>query len=68
MTSEKTVTCRRHNHAHAAYVEAAIKLSATTSVRQAEDMLIREGVPRNVIARVLLIKGPYRARLNTKVE
>jgi hypothetical protein len=62
MTSKKVNACRRCNHVHAAYVEAAIRLTTLTSVRQAEDMLIREGVPREVIARVLLLKGPYRLK------
>lgn len=66
MTSEKVVTCRRRNHVHAAYVEAAIRVSALSSVRRAEDMLIREGVPRKVIARVLLQKGPYRIKYQTE--
>jgi len=71
MTSEDKATCRRHNHVHAAYVEAAIRLSALTNVRQAEDMLRREGIPMNVITRVLLQKGHHRIRsteLNTKAE
>jgi len=62
---------RRRNHVHAAYVEAAIRLVTLTSARQAEDMLRREGVPKDVIARVLLQKGPHRVNrveLNSKEE
>jgi len=62
MDTEQTITCRRRNHVHAAYVEAAIRLSTLTTPRQAENMLIREGVPKEVIARVLLQKGPHRIK------
>jgi hypothetical protein len=70
MTQENE-SCRRHNHVHAAYVEAAIRLVTLTSARQAEDMLKREGVPKSVIARVLLQKGPHRIKrveLDSKEE
>lgn len=62
MVEPKVITCRRSNHVYAAYVEAAIRLSSLTTLRQAENMLIREGVPMKVIARVLLSKGPYRVK------
>lgn len=63
MTAEKTTGCRRSNHVHAAYVEAAIRLSTLINARHAEDMLRREGVSMKVIVRVLLQKGPHRVKL-----
>ena len=46
--------CRRRNHVHAAYVNAALVI-AQYNLRQAENLLVREGVPREVIVRVLLV-------------
>lgn len=54
-------TCNRRNHVHAAYVSAAITIKNELGLRRAEEFLVREGVPRSVIARVLLTGGPYRA-------
>lgn len=62
MNSEVTFTCRRHNHVHAAYVNAALTVFEHVDLRHAEDMLQRAGVPAMVIARVLLTDGPHRAR------
>jgi len=70
MTQEND-PCRRRNHVQAAYVEAAIRLVTLTSLRRAEDMLRREGLPMAVIARVLLQKGPHRIKrgeLDSKEE
>jgi hypothetical protein len=53
-------TCRRNNQVHAAYVNAALVIKQF-DLRQAENMLIREGVRREVIARVLLIGNPTRS-------
>jgi hypothetical protein len=52
-------TCRRNNHVHAAYVNAALVIKQF-DLRQAENMLIREGLPREVIARALLFGNPTR--------
>jgi hypothetical protein len=52
-------TCRRSNQVHAAYVNAALIIKQF-DLRRAENMLIREGVPREVIARVILIGNPTR--------
>lgn len=52
-------TCRRRNHVYAAYVNAALVIR-TFDLRQAENLLLREGVPRKVIARVVLAGQPCR--------
>jgi hypothetical protein len=51
--------CRRRNNVHAAYVNAALVIKLF-DLRQAENLLLREGVPREVIARVLLVGQPTR--------
>lgn len=61
-TSLEQPVCNRRNHVHAAYVSAAIKIKDELGVRRAEEFLIREGVPRSVIARVLLTDGLCRVR------
>ena len=62
MNSEVTFSCRRHNHVHAAYVNAALTVFEHVDMRHAEDMLQRAGVPTAVISRVLLQEGAHRAR------
>ncbi len=52
--------CRRHNHVHAAYVNAAIRLVRHVGAHRVEAMLLSEGVPRSVIERVLLVDSPHR--------
>jgi len=52
--------CRRHNHVHAAYVNAAIRLMPCLGAQRVEAMLLCEGVPEDVIARVLLADSPHR--------
>lgn len=58
---------------HAAYVEAALVIKQF-NLRRAENMLLREGVPQAVIARVLLVGEPLRkatrqfGRNNSAVE
>jgi len=59
MVTDHPTICRRHNHVHAAYVNAALVIKQF-DLRQAENMLLREGVPRKVIARILLVGHPYR--------
>jgi len=58
MASE-SLTCRRRNHVHAAYVDAALVI-AQFDLRRAENLLLREGIPRKLIARVLLVGKPFR--------
>lgn len=55
-------TCRRRNLVQAAYVDAAITLCKNGVQRQAENFLVREGLPNNVVSRVVLEHGPFRAR------
>jgi len=57
---EQFVVCRRSNHVHAAYVNAA-SIIKQFDLRRAENLLLREGIPREVIARVLLVGHPTRA-------
>lgn len=52
--------CRRHNHVHAAYVNAAIRLIHHLGAKRVETMLLREGVSRDVITRVLFVDSPHR--------
>lgn len=60
--------CRRRNHVHAAYVNAAIRLVRHFAAHRVEAMLLSEGVPRDVIERVLLVDSPHRmAGLATSV-
>ena len=60
--------CRWHNHVHAAYVNAAIRLVRHVGAHRVEAMLLSEGVPRSVIDRVLLVDSPHRmAGLATSV-
>lgn len=53
------ITCRRRNHVHAAYVNAALVIKQFDA-RQAESLRLWEGVPRAVIERVLLGGQPLR--------
>jgi len=62
MSSDVTFTCRRHNHVHAAYVNAALTVFERVDLRHAEDMLQRAGVPTAVVERVLLQEGSRRTR------
>lgn len=60
MALDDQVCCRRHNHVHAAYVNAAIRLRRFLGAERVEAMLLHEGVPKDVIARVLLVDSPHR--------
>ena len=51
--------CRRRSHIHAAYINAALVV-AQYDLRRAENLLLREGIPREVIARVLLVGQRFR--------
>lgn len=64
MNSEAFGSCRRQNHVHAAYVNAASVIKQF-DLRRAENLLLREGVPREVIARVLLTGFPVRATVQS---
>lgn len=59
MSTRSTAGCRRHDHVRAAYVNAALVIKECDK-RRAENMLLRENVPRAVIARVLLTGQPVR--------
>jgi hypothetical protein len=59
MTPDELSNCRRTNHVHAAYVNAALVVKQY-DLRRAEQLLLREGVPRHVISRVLLVGQPCR--------
>jgi len=45
--------CRRRNWVGAAVVEAAIKIHVLLGRERAEAMMVREGIPGDVIARIL---------------
>lgn len=62
MEANHPTSCRRRNHVHAAYVNAALAIKQF-DLRRAENLLVREGVPRKVIGRILLADQPCR-RLN----
>ncbi len=54
MSTQPTHTsCRRHNHIHAAYVQAAIGIEERMGVDRAIAFLCSEGVSSDVISRVL---------------
>lgn len=59
MTADQPSICRRRNDVQAAYVNAALVIKQF-DLRQAENMLLREGVSHEVIARVLLTGQPLR--------
>lgn len=52
--------CRRRNRLQAAYVNAALTISQQVSVKRAEAILVEQGVPERVIARVLHLNGQLR--------
>jgi hypothetical protein len=52
MTSLNT-GCRRKNWVGAAVVEAAIKIHVLLGRERAKAMMVREGIPGDVIARIL---------------
>lgn len=49
--------CRRRNRLQAAYVNAALTISKVVSAQRAEAILVEQGVPERVIARVLYLNG-----------
>ena len=54
------LVCRRRNRLQAAYVDAALRISRLISVQRAEDILLEQGLPQRVIARVLYLNGLLR--------
>jgi hypothetical protein len=56
-------TCRRHNHVHAAYVDAALKIEHALGNERAILFLLREGVSAAVVSRIF--KFPERRRAFT---
>lgn len=53
----RILVCRRRNRLQAAYVDAALTISQVVNVQRAEAMLMEQGVPQRVIARVLHLNG-----------
>jgi len=54
--------CRRRKRLQAAYVNAALTISQQVSVQRAEAILVEQGVPERVIARVLHLNGQLRSQ------
>lgn len=53
---------RRRNHVHAAFVNAAINIQELVSTERAVALLLREGLPSEVICRVLRRSRPGQIR------
>ncbi len=53
----RILVCRRRNRLQAAYVDAALTISQVVNVQRAAAMLMEQGVPQRVIARVLHLNG-----------
>jgi hypothetical protein len=62
MRPEQLYACRRRNHVHAAFVEAALTIRETLGLDRAIAFLVREGVLQATIERVLISRGPRRHR------
>jgi len=62
------VTCRRVNYIQAAMVQAAISIQRTQGIRAAIAVLHEEGVPQDVIDRVLSDDGKKRLWPYTAME
>jgi hypothetical protein len=53
---------RRYNYVQAAYVDAALSIRDSHGLRKAEHILSKEGVPGEVIDRILFTSGPQRRK------
>jgi hypothetical protein len=53
---------RRNNYVQAAYVDAALSIRDSHGLRKAEHILSNEGVPGEVIDRILFTSGPQRRK------
>ena len=53
---------RRYNYVQAAYVDAALSIRDSHGLHKAEHILSNEGVPGEVIDRVLFTSGPQRRK------
>lgn len=54
--------CRRHNHVHAAYVDAGLKIDGILGRDRAISFLLREGVSAEVVERIFSRPEQQRAR------
>lgn len=62
MPPAPALPCRRRNHVHAAYVNAALTISHLINVERAEGLLVEQGIARPVIVRILHLNGFRRRR------